>query len=163
MASVAKQILAKLHARLVAIDGTGAFVNNIGDRVEKRRPRYDVDADTLPILFIYRRTGGDTREVKPTDPHADVTLVFDVVGLVAVGADSGDAAEDLLADVTRALELASDVYLHEGSIGRNLLSQELMLVSADAEPAPPGSKVEVVAVGVRCIYPRKYGDPDHVI
>jgi hypothetical protein len=168
VSSVAKQILAKLATRLAAIDGTGAMLNDLSGRVFRRRPVYDVDNEPMPAVFITRRGGGDTRTVSSTgSPRrtlSQIEIVFDIVGIVELGEHSGDAAEDLLADIERAIELETDAFIGAAAAGERptLLSQELSLVGAQIDPPPPGSNVELIAVGVRCVFPHKYGDPDHV-
>lgn len=163
MASVAKRILSAIAARLAAIDGTGAMVNDLQGRVYRTRAALDISEADLPAVFIYRRGGGDERQIVPPTNNAStigtVAITYDVVGVVPAGANAGDAAEDLLADIERALERESDVYLQDG--GENLLQEPLTLVSAEADPLPDTFTHEIVIVGVRCVYPHKYGDPDH--
>lgn len=160
--SVAKQVLAKLVARLESIIPSNDCINDIGGRVYKRRPVYDVDHKQLPALFIFRRAGGDQREVSPGQDTKTVTVVYDVVGFVASTDKSGDAAEDLLADIERRVEQVGDLYLVTETT-KNLLSQELVLVGAEVEAPPAGSKVEAVAIGIQAVFPHRYGDPDLVV
>lgn len=157
MPSVAKRILSKLVDRLKAIDGTGEFNFNLKNNVLIRRPSYDRD-DCLPAIFIYRRNP-DSREHNPELGFPVHTVIYDVVGLVQRTDTAGEALEDLLADIERALEIPSDLCLRDG---KNLLGTPLRLVTGETELAPDGSRVEAVSVGVQCTFPHKYGDPNYV-
>lgn len=161
-ASVAKKILVLLAARLAAIQGGPDFTNTVGARVYRSRFSYDLAVEGVPAIFIARRAGGDSRATAPSPPFQNVTITFDIVGVVLAGVQSGDAAEDLLADIERAIEIETDKFLLDASTSKNLLAVELLLVGAQLEAPPEGSKYEAVAVGVQCTFPKRYGDPSYV-
>lgn len=164
MPSVAGRILLALQARLQDIRGQGGMVSDLQGRVLLQRFGYDVDAEMVPCVFIARRVGGGTtRTLAPgAETLSDTTVVFDVVGVVHRSATSALAGEDLIADMQRALEIESDPFLRDDCLDKNLLSQELQLVTIDTGPPEDGFEFELVSVGVQCTYPHKYGDPDHV-
>ncbi|MCR6700853.1 MAG: hypothetical protein NVV68_06775 [Dokdonella sp.] len=116
MPSVAARILTRLQARLLAIRGQGAMVHDLQGRVYLRRPTYDVDAESLPAVFLVRRpSSGTTREQRPgaSSTLSTTTVIFDAIGLVRADDDSGLQAEHLLADMQRALERPDDVWLRD--------------------------------------------------
>lgn len=160
MPSVARRIYAALADRLAAIDGSGDMVNNLAGSVFRFKPSHDAEVEAVPAVFVFRREGGEERSGTPDDLCIDRTVVFDVLGIVGAGAESGDAAEDLLADIERALEIKTDLYLSSGGV--NLLIEPLTLLPSEFSLGGDGSKVESVAVGVRCRYPHIYGDPNYV-
>lgn len=165
MPSVAARILLALQARLLEIRGQGAMVNDLQGRVFLRRPSFDAEAEETPAVFLMRRVGGGAqREQRPGENGvgSDTTVIFDAVGLVASTGDSTLAAEHLLADMQRALEIPNDTFLRESCLGKNLLTQELRLVSIELDPPIDVMPFELVGVGVQCAYPHEYGDPDHV-
>jgi len=165
MRSVAARILDMLTDRLRDIRGQGDYVYDLQGRIYLRRFSFDADIEDAPTVFIARRVGGGTERVqKPgAEQLSDTTVVFDVVGVVALDSTASVAAENLIADLQRALERPDDLFLRDcdGS-GRALLSQELQIVSIETAQPLDGFPFEVVAVGVQCTWPHKYGDPNHV-
>lgn len=160
MPSVARRIRALLEARLLTINGTGEMVYDVGSNVFGYRPTLDTEIEAMPAVFIFRREGGEERNGTPDDTCIDKVVIYDVVGIVPAGPGSGDAAEDLLADFERALERPADLYLADA--GAELLSEPLVLTPSEFSLGDDASKVESVAVGVRCRYPHIYGDPEYV-
>lgn len=141
------------------------MVNDIQSRVFLRRPTYDLANEELPAIFLTRRVGGGTtREQGPgtSTISSETIVIFDAVGIVRADADSGLAAEGLLADMQRALEIAGDTALFDRSDRKNLLSQELQLVSVELDPYLDALPYDMVGVGIQCAYPHVYGDPDCV-
>lgn len=159
--SVAKQIYKKLIDRLSAINGTGDFINDVESRIYLQRPSYDIENEILPAVFIYRRSSGDERTDAPVQAFPEVTVVYDVVGLIKADSTAGYAIEDLLADIERSLEIENDKYLATDG-GKNLLSQELRLINGQGAQSQDGKNYEAVAIGVECKFPKKYGDPNYV-
>lgn len=163
MPTVARQVLEALVARLESINGQGEMVNDVQGRIYLQRFGYDVDIERTPAVFIARRVGGGVeRNALPGETTSDTTVVFDVVGVVKRDGEAALAMEDLLGDLHRALEVADDPFL-EGECGRNLLNQELQLVTVETQPPVDGFGYDVVGVGVSCTWPHVYGDPDHVV
>lgn len=173
--SVSRRIVAKLVERLKAINGTGDMIHDVGDRVFVSRPNFDEGSmPYTPCIYIAQRAGNDqrTRSNAGTGKktRSVVTEVFDVVGVIkktptfAEELSSGLDAMDLRADIERALEVEGDecLSLDEPGTRPNLLSSELELIDAQLDLPPAGSRLEVVAVGVRCAHIHKYGDPNHV-
>lgn len=173
--SVSRRIVAKLVERLAAINGTGDMVHDVGGRVFVSRPYFDEGSSPdTPCIYVMQRAGNDQRTREPSGTErktrARVTEIFDVIGVVSVSANAASAlssgldAMDLRADIERALEVVGDEFLSRDAPGTkpNLLSSELELVDAQIDPPPAGSRLEVVAVGVRCTHVHKYGDPNHV-
>ena len=167
MRSVAGRVLGMLADRLSDIRGQGDYVYDLQGRIYLRRFSFDADIEDTPSVFIARRVGGGTeRTQKPgAEQLSDMTVVFDVVGVVALNTTTSAAAENLIADLQRALERPDDLFLRgcDGSgRARDLLSQELQIVSIETAQPLDGFPFEVVAVGVQCTWPHKYGDPNHV-
>lgn len=166
MPSVAERIYLALHDRLLDIRG-GAFNHDLQGRVHLARPSYDLTASDYPAVFFAMRQGGfGTVRGPGTAQHTTTTLTFDAVG-IARASDGGShcrAGLRLLADLRRALEVPDDMYLRTEIDGtpKQLLGDELLIVDAEWEPAPPGFDFDIVGVGIACSYPHKYGDPDHV-
>lgn len=173
--SVSRRIVAKLVERLKAINGTGDMIHDVGDRVFVSRPNFDsASSPGSPCIYIAPRAGNDQRTRNNAGTarktRSEVAEVFDVVGVLQKSVDfaeelsSGLDALDLRADIERALEVNGDEFLARDAPGTkpNLLSSELELIDAQIDLPPAGSRLEVVAVGVRCTHVHKYGDPNHV-
>lgn len=162
MPTVARQVLEALVDRLGSINGQGNMVNDLQGRIYLQRFGYDVDIERTPAVFIARRVGGGVeRNAQPGETTSDTTVVFDVVGVVERNGEAALAMEDLIGDLHRALEVADDPFLAE--CGRNLLNQELQLVTVETAPPVDGFGFDVVGVGVSCTWPHVYGDPDRVV
>lgn len=164
MPSVAARILKKLRDRLDAIDGGVDFNNDLQGRIFLSRPTYDADEERLPAVFLSRRIGGGTtREQTPGKSElSTTTVVFDAIGVIAIGGSCAVDAEDLLADLHRALEVPDDLYLRDEQLGKNLLSQELQITDVEFNVPEAEIPVVLVSVSISCTYPHKYGDPDYV-
>lgn len=164
MPSVAARILKKLKGRLDAIDGSGDFENDLQGRIFLSRPAYDADAEKKPAVFLARRIGGGTtREQAPGKSElSTTTVVFDAIGVIALGNECAVTAEDLLADLHRALEIPDDLYMRDEQLGKNLLSQELQITDVEFNIPEAEIPVVLVSVSISCTYPHKYGDPDYV-
>lgn len=163
--SVAARVLLALRARLAAIDGSAAYHFDLADRIHARRPVFDLDAFPPPALFVSRRAGGGEQRTQRPGTHVltDKTVVFDVIGIVDAAQDCpGVAAEQLLADIERSLELPADLFMSDVDLAANLLSQPLQLVDPEINDAVSRAEVEAIGVGVRCVWPHTYGDPSHV-
>jgi len=163
MPSVAAQVLALLKTRLEAINGTGEYTFNLVNRVEARRPAVNIEAINAPRVFVYRRQSGEQREQRSnTVNQIRRTVIYDCVAYVTSDSDeAGINAEALLADIERALELKADLNLKNAD-GKNLLSEILQLVEVEIDTSAPVTGVEVIGVGVRCVWPHVYGDPSKV-
>lgn len=163
--SVAAQVLLKLKARLDAIDGTGEFTYDLTGCVHMRRPTVDLIEQGKPCVFIHRRIAGETRELKAGSRSAvNVVAIWDVIGAVTSETDSderGLAAEALLADITRALELDSDRAMFDAVSGKNLTGG-VEVIEPEIDTSFVRANAEVVGVGVRCVWPHKYGDPSFI-
>lgn len=141
------------------------MVNDLQGRVLLRRPSWDMDAEDAPAVFVVRRNGGGTSTYPAPGANStlsDITVIFDVIGVVRASARSTLAGEELLADLQRALEIEADPFLFDPTLVRNLLSQEMRLVSIELDPPEDGVPFDLVGVGVSCTYPHHYGDPNHV-
>lgn len=165
MPSVASRILLKLRDRLLTIRGQGRMVHDLQGRVFLRQPSYALDFEPLPAVFIVRRNGGGTTltpspSVNET-PSVD-TVIYDVIGAVPASDETTLAGEELVADLRRALECPKDLFLFDDSVKKNLLSEELRLISLELDPPEDARPYDFVGVGVACTYPHRYGDPDHV-
>lgn len=162
MPSVAVRILRALEQRLHAINGIAPMVCDVEDRVLLRRPTYH-ESEGLPAIFVYRKPAGTSRQRQRNSEIADTTVTFGIAG--AVSAECEDATlqlEALLADIHRALEKPADKYLRDAVLGRNLLSQELVITAIETAEPVAELPFDLVEVSVECVYPQKYGDPDHV-
>lgn len=167
MPSVAERIYTALECRLRQIRG-GAYCFDLQGRVFMQRPSYDLDVESTPAVFIAPRPGSGFRaEQRPgTAQFSDMTLTFDVVGIVANTKTAPATVNGLrlMADLQRALEQPADLFLSADVDGdtMNLLSQELRMIDAQFETPPDQFPFEVVGIGIECTYPHCYGDPDHV-
>jgi hypothetical protein len=168
MPSVAERIYTALADRLRNIRGQGCMSEDLQGRIYMQRPDYDLDAESYPAAFIAPRQGsGFQFTQKPGSSELSATtLTFDVVGVIGASKDTTAAVKGLrlMADLHRALEVQSDLNLEVtiDGVKVRLLSEELRIVDAQYEPAPSGFDFEVVGVGVACVFPQKYGDPDYV-
>jgi hypothetical protein len=158
--SVTTRILRRIEHRLTAIDGTGAFINDLAGRVFMRRPTFDADSEPFPSVFV--RVRQFTREFRPEETFTDVVMVLDVFGIVANEDNSTFAGAELLADLYRALEIDGDRFLKCPTTGRDLLGAELQIVDVQLQDIQAPATFDLVGVGVSCPYPQKYGDPNHV-
>jgi hypothetical protein len=157
-------ILQALACRVRDIRGQGAMISDLQGRVHLSRPSYDLAAESYPAAFVARREGGGTTRDRAPGyaSESNVSITFEVAGVIPRGLESGIAAEGLLADFQRAIERADDPFMRDAALGKNLLAEELFITDVSLEPAPDGSAFEALSVGVVCVYPYRYGDPDHV-
>lgn len=162
MSSVAKRQLQLLFGRLSAIDGNGKFNHDMRGRVFRCKPRHDVVSDGKLAIFISRRVGADQRSTPqdPSDTHSRHTTIWDVMAVAVATTESGDALEDLIEDIERALELPNDLYLQDPGTGRPLLNLPLALIDAEGDLGDAWADFELAVVGVRCVHPHVYGQPD---
>lgn len=166
--SVAGQILKRLKARLLCVNGTNGMLNDVDGRVYLRRVTADAQHDAFPAIYIARRRGGGATRV--VEPGLELTwrtqVIFDVVGIVPAGEDTTLAGENLLADMYRAIEIPSDPWLatiaSDGITPTNLLMEELVVVDEVIDDIVASSPLDVVGFGVQCTFPQKYGDPNNV-
>jgi hypothetical protein len=164
MQSVSEKELTLLHGRLDAIDGTGKFNYDMRGAVFACKPHHDVVSDLKEAIFIGRRKGIDARtQLKdPTTTNVVVTTIFDVMAVAKIGPTSGITIERLLADIVRAVELKDDPFLRDPETGRNLVSQPICVVDAEGELGDAWADFELAVVGIRCVHPHVYGEPDVV-
>jgi hypothetical protein len=164
MQSVSEKELSLLFERLGAIDGTGAFNFDMRDAVFCSKPYHDAVSGLKAAIFIARRNGIDQRVAAkdPSTTNTIVTTIFDVMAIAPVGPLSGMVIEQLLADITRAIELPDDLFLRDPDTGRNLVQQPIAVVDSEGELGDAWADFEFAVVGVRCVHPHVYGRPDAV-
>lgn len=167
-ASIAGQVLLRIRDRLLGVNGTNGMVNDVDGRVYLRRVTADSLNDQFPAIYIARRRGGGaTRTAAPgLETFWQTQVIFDCVGIVPASEDATIAGENLLADMYRAIEVEDDKFLKtiasDGVTETNLLTEELVIVDESVDDILASSPLDIVSFGVQCVFPQKYGDPNHV-
>jgi len=149
------------------IDGSGDYNYDIEDRAF---PHLFMDQKQLPVVAV---SWVDFTRVYDQHPQSQsVTHVdqFVIEGLVPIPRDEdsdSSQAEDLVADILRAVESEQFQLLRTGTTQSNgkpavLLSEPINVIGAEKQDPEPGADFQRVSVNVSCAHLHKIGDPNYV-
>lgn len=153
--SVAKRLVLEISSRCQQITVANGFHTNAGQQVFRGRVTFDAEADPLPALSIFAHE--EVIEQNMHDERMDVKLNIAIFAHAETDAlNPLDIAEDLVADIKRAVLLLSN-----RSAGG--LCQDIRYAGREAAPPEDGSNTTSVRVHFEVLYPEIYGDPHTVI
>lgn len=153
--SVAKRLVKTISDRCETIRVANGFHTDAGQQVFRGRMTFDAEVDTFPCISIFAHE--EVIEQNSHDERMDVQLNIAVICHAPQDIlNPLDIAEDLVADVKRAVLLLSN---------RNAdgLCADIRYAGREAMVPDDGSNTTSVRVHFEVTYPEIYGDPHTVI
>ena len=148
-------ILYAIVDRLLEIDGTGDYINDLAGNVSIGARQIP---EPLPGATV-RRAGEIKERVSST--QANKATEFTIEAAIPVDPEKpGEQIEGLHADIERALERPDDLNIYHPASGKNLLREDLQITASELNEAEASDGFETLSVTVVAQYPHRYGKPD---